>query len=76
MEIPDDPLCRLRFYDISYNGDSNGHFYEAVIAVEASHGDIHGDYSLRMYTDDPTDLHRMGPRGLRLAAAFGTDQHV
>ena len=64
MEVPPDPLCRVRFYDITHDagkGDDlvvenpeQAHFHEAVIAIEVGYQDLHGDYSLYMYADEPT----------------------
>lgn len=64
LEVPLDPLCRARFYDITHDagmGDDlptenpeQTHFHEAVIAVEVNYQALRGDYSIHMYADDPT----------------------
>lgn len=54
--LPDDPLCRVRFYDIVHNNGSGAAifpFREAVIAIECGYGDLKGDSSVIMYADDP-----------------------
>ncbi|MFN8377463.1 MAG: acetoacetate decarboxylase family protein [Anaerolineae bacterium] len=64
LQVPDDPICRARFYDIIHDagkGDAwavlnpeQTQFHEAVIAIETRYGGIEGDYSVHSYADDAT----------------------
>lgn len=64
LEVPDNPLCRARFYELNMDagyGDDivatnpeQSQFYEAVIAIECSYKELRGDYSVHMYSDNST----------------------
>lgn len=64
LEVPDNPLCRARFYELIMDagyGDAivsanpeQSQFFEAVIAVECSYQGLRGDYSVHMYSDNAT----------------------
>ena len=64
LEVPDNPLCRARFYELNMDGGygddlavSNppqSRFFEAVIAIECSYGGVQGDCSVHMYSDNAT----------------------
>jgi len=64
LEVPADPICRARFYDIIHDagkGDEwaalnpeQTQFHEAVVAIETSYGGVSGDYSVHSYSDDAT----------------------
>ncbi len=64
LEVPDDPLCRARFYELSMDagyGDEianlnpeQAQFFEAVIAIECSYQGVTGDCSVHMYSDNST----------------------
>jgi acetoacetate decarboxylase len=64
LEVPPNPLCRARFYELVMDAGQGDHlvstnpeqtlFYEAVIAIECSYKQLHGDYSVHMYSDNAT----------------------
>lgn len=64
LELPPNPRCRARFYELIMDaGQGDGLisanpeqslFYEAVIAIECSYKELHGDYSVHMYSDNVT----------------------
>ena len=64
LEVPDNPLCRARFYELNMDagyGDDliarnpeQSKFFEAVVAIECSYQGVQGDYSVHMYSDNFT----------------------
>lgn len=64
LDVPENPLCRARFYELNMDagyGDDlvalnpeQSQFMEAVIAIECSYQGIHGDSSVKMYSDNAT----------------------
>jgi acetoacetate decarboxylase len=62
LQVPPDPLCRARFYDIAFDagmGDDLGtripeqaQFHEAVVAMPVSYQNTNGDYSIHSYADN------------------------
>ena len=64
LEVPENPLCRARFYELNMDGGygdalavrnpPQSRFFEAVIAIECSYQGLRGDCSAHMYSDNAT----------------------
>lgn len=64
LDVPDDPVVRLRFWDLAHdagrgreatltNPEMTG-FKEVALAFPASFRGLHGDFTKYIYADDPT----------------------